>query len=176
MSGLLFLTSEDFALNKGKSGNILTINIPGFSLVLFYSTKCKYCKDYIPVFKKLPGSVGGCKFGMINVSHNKRVVMMSRQSISKIEVVPYILLYINGKPYMSYKGPPNVKEISRFIVEVSKNIKKQQQNAPTKENNKVIRKKGAIPAYTIGNPLCGPDDNVCYLQFNLAYGEETRKR
>ena len=95
MSGLLFLTSDDFGLNKGVRGNIMCNTIQGFSLVLFYSTQCDHCKELIPIFKQLPGTVGGCQFGMINVSNNRKCVIMSRDTIAPIQVVPYIILYIN---------------------------------------------------------------------------------
>jgi hypothetical protein len=171
MSGLLFLTAEDFQLFRGTKGNIMGTTIPGFSLILFYSTQCSHCQTLIPIFKKLPGTVGGCQFGMINVSHNKSCIMMSRKTIDPIQVVPYIILYVNGKPYMRYKGPQDAKEIARFIVEVSQRA--QQSIKRTAKTEAKIRKnpKGGIPAYTIGKPLCGPDDDVCYLEFNNAYGQ-----
>jgi hypothetical protein len=171
MSGLLFLTADDFNLVKGAKGPIMTNNIQGFSLILFFSTQCEHCQSLIPIFKSLPGTVGGCQFGMINVSHNKKCIMMSRNSIAPIEVVPYIILYINGKPYMRYQGPHSKAEITRFIVEVSQNIQGKQQTF-TKDNNRQITQdsKSGIPAYSAGQPLCGPDDKVCYLEFNNAYG------
>ena len=77
MSGLLFLTSQDFQIQKGVKGPILCTNIQGFSLILFYSTQCTHCQTLIPIFKILHGAIGGCQFGMINVSHNKQCVLMS---------------------------------------------------------------------------------------------------
>ena len=171
MSGLLFLTSSDFSLQKGTKGNILCNSIPGFSLILFYSTQCNYCKTFIPIFKKLPTSVGCCQFGMINVSHNKNCILMSRNSISPISVVPYVILYVNGRPYMRYQGPQDIKEISRFIIDVSKSLTGKTKNLKLEKRVKQDVK-GSIPAYTIGQPLCGPDDKVCYLEFNSAYNED----
>lgn len=169
MSGLLFLNSEDFQIQRGQKGSILCTNIQGFSLILFYSTQCEHCQSLIPIFKRLPGSVGGCQFGMINVSHNKQSVIMSRQTIAPIKVVPYIVLYINGRPYMRYNGPHDPREIGRFIVEVAKKVQKNQNFAKDDQRIKENPRDG-IPAYTIGHPLCGPDDKVCYLDFNDAYG------
>ena len=37
MSGLLFLTKEDFSLKRGVKGNELVHSIPGFSFILFSS-------------------------------------------------------------------------------------------------------------------------------------------
>ena len=34
---------------------------------------------------------------------------MSKKSISPITVVPYVILYVNGKPYMRYQGPQDSK-------------------------------------------------------------------
>jgi hypothetical protein len=170
MSGLLFLTSEDFHIQRGSKGPIMCTSLQGFSFILFYSTQCEHCQSVIPIFKRLPGSVGGCQFGMINVSHNKQCIMMSRQTIAPIQVVPYIVLYINGKPYMRYNGPHDPKEIGRFIVEVAQKVQEKQDF--TKDNRVKKDPSGGIPAYTIGHPLCGPDDKVCYLEFDDAYGND----
>ena len=173
MNGLLFLNSEDFQLQNGTKGPIMCTNIRGFSLILFYSTQCQYCQSLIPIFKNLPGKIGGCQFGMINVSQNKKCVLMSRKSIAPIKVVPYIILYVNGKPYMRYNGPQDANEITRFVVEISKKIRSQENFI---QNDSRIKKgKGNdIPAYTIGKPLCGPDDKVCYLEFDTAYDKEKK--
>ena len=170
MSGLLFLTSQDFSIQKGAKGPILCTNIQGFSLILFYSTKCEHCQNLIPIFKTLGGAIGGCQFGMINVSHNRQAVMMSRETISPITVVPYMVLYINGRPYMRYNGPHDPKEIGRFIVEVSQKVQKKETFAKDDERIKTNAKK--IPEYTIGIPLSGDDDNVCYLEFDTAYTDD----
>ena len=95
---------------------------------------------------------------------------MSRDTIAPIKVVPYIVLYINGKPHMRYNGPYVAEEIGRFIVEVSRTVQKPE-SVVREENVKQDPREG-IPAYTIGHPLCGPDDNVCYLDFDDAYGKD----
>jgi thiol-disulfide isomerase/thioredoxin len=163
MSGLLFLTAEDFAIQQGANGNILCHNIPDFSLILFYSTHCVHCQGLIPIFKRLPGSIGGCQFGMINVSANKACVSLSKNTIAPISYVPYIVLYINGKPFMVYKGPYDEGEIRRFVIEVANNV--QQKRQFSKEKVKQEPDSG-IPAYTIGKPITGGKDQlVCYLTF-----------
>jgi len=168
MSGLLFLTSDDFQLQRGQKGPILCCpNFKGISLILFYSTQCEHCQNIIPIFKRLPGSIGGCQFGMINVSNNKKCVMLSRETIAPIKVVPYILLYVNGRPYMRYNGPHKIEEIGRFVIEVSQKIQKNE--STDKLENVKQSEKNKIPSYTIGKPLCGPDNKVCYLEFDSAY-------
>ena len=165
MSGLLFLTTDDFAILKGTKGDILCNQIPGVSLILFYSTKCVHCHTLIPIFKKLPGTIGGCQFGMLNVSTNKDCVIKSRDTIAPITYVPYIILHVNGKPFMKYSGPHEESEIRRFVHEVANNIQSKQKFSS--ENVKESPGNG-IPQYTIGHPLYG-DDKRCYLEFDTAY-------
>ena len=167
MSGLLFLTSKDFSLGRVPEGHVMCVPIQGFSLMLFYSEKCPHCRDLIPIFKKLPGTVGGCQFGMINVNANKPCIEMSKKTIAPVQYVPYIVMYSDGKPCMTYKGPHDAAVISRFVVEVAKGIKTVKNQT---SSGALIKKddKNKIPAYTIGHPLCG-DDGVCYLEFDDAY-------
>jgi hypothetical protein len=161
-NGLLFLSSEDFRVVKRENDNILVHNIPNFSLILFYSTQCPHCESFINIFKRLPGSIKGCQIGILNVSTNKQCVFSSRDTIAPIEYVPFIILYYNGRPTMIYKGPPDQSEIGRFVVEMSRQIQIEQPQIP---------KGKTIPAYTIGIPLRG-DDDVCYLEFDDAYGQQ----
>jgi hypothetical protein len=166
MSGLLFLTSEDFLVKRGVKGNELVHSIPGFSFILFYSVHCQYCQNFIPVFKKLPGTIAGCQFGMLNVTNNKQLIELSKNTITPIKYVPYMVLYVNSIPYMEYQGPADINNIRNFIIEVANNIEKKQ--SFTKQNVKIENSNNnEIPAYCIGRPICS--GNVCYLDFNKAY-------
>jgi thiol-disulfide isomerase/thioredoxin len=164
MSGLLFLTNEDFGITKGTKGPILSNNIKGLSLILFYSTQCNYCQNFIPIFKRLPGTINGCQFGMINVSQNRQTTELSKQTVAPITYVPYIILYVNGKPYMRYDGPQDINEIKRFVVEVANTIQNREKFV---SNEKIKENKKGIPSYSIGIPYC--EDGVCYLEFDEAY-------
>lgn len=166
MSGLLYFTAEDFAVQKGTKGNIMCHSVPGFCLVLFYSTACSHCQSLIPIFKSMPGTIGGCQFGMINIGNNKKCIEMAKATIAPITYVPYIVLYINGKPFMVYQGDYKADEIRNFIIEVANNVQKKQQFTGGRIKQDSIGG-GSIPAYTIGQPLCG--GKVCYLDFGQAY-------
>ena len=119
---LLFLQTEDFGINNGTKGPIMCHNIRGLSLVLFYSTNCQHSRNLIPIFKRLPGQLGGCQFGMINVSKEKNIIAMSKSTISEIKYVPLMILYVSGRPFIRYDGPHEESEINRFIREVSSKI------------------------------------------------------
>ena len=167
MSGLLFLTSDDFTVNRGTKGNILCSNIPGFSLILFYSTQCHHCNKLIPIFKSLPGTIGGCQFGMINVSTNKKCVKMAKNTIVPIQYVPLLILYINGRPFIKYNGHYEQNDIKTFILDVANKVNNKQKFSNENVTEDV---RGGIPEYSIGHPLYGMD-NVTYLEFDEAYQE-----
>jgi hypothetical protein len=176
MSALLFLSSDDFHIVTGAKADAMCHSIPGLSLILFYSTQCVHCKELIPIFKKLPGTIGGCQFGMINVSLNKPCVRMSKDTTSEIKYVPYILLYVNGRPRTSYRGPHGQQEISQFVFEMSKQLNKQKfTKAPQKQQAQHPSIKedpnGGVSSYG-ACPLKGFSD-ICYLEFDDAYGKET---
>ena len=100
---------------------------------------------------------------------------MSRNSIAPIEYVPYVILFINGKPSMRYDGPADVQTIQKFVIDVSNRFKGQNfnrqegQSAHQKGQQAKIRQQDKrIPEYCIGKPLCG-DNKRCYLEFDTAY-------
>ena len=182
MSGLLFLTSDDFTVQDGTKGKILCNPIPSFSLVLFYSTQCKHCKTLIPIFKRLPGTISGCQFGLLNVGTNMKVVQKSKGTVTEIQYVPLIILYINGKPFMRYAGKYDKDEITQFVVSMSKRVQTKQAFSNTNNNqnksdpNIQEDPRGGIPEYSIGKPLKGDGRlDVCYLEFKNAYAKHLQE-
>ena len=176
MSTLLFLTADDFSLQKGQSGNILCNNITkGYSVVLFYSTQCVHCHSLIPIFKQLPLAIANCQFAMINVSQQKNVVMMSRSTSAPITFVPYIIFYVNGKPFMKYNGPHDGNEIRRFIVDVSRNLQSKQkffdQTGGERQGGDAASEGKAIPEYATGVPKQICREDVCFLEWDTAYAK-----
>lgn len=168
MSGLLFLQTEDFMINKGTKGPILCHGIRGLSLILFYSTNCEHSRNLIPIFKRLPGQLGGCQFGMINVSKEKNIVMMSKSTISEIKYVPLMILYVAGRPFIRYDGPHDETEINRFIREVSNKIQTKEKFSNKEVQKPANNEKRNIPAYASGQPLWGDSDDF-YMEFSEAY-------
>jgi thioredoxin-like negative regulator of GroEL len=163
MNGLLFLSSEDFYLSDTQNEKLLNTTLEqGMMLILFYSTQCEHCQNAIPIWRQLPQMIHGCSFAMINVSTNAKVVHLSKNSISPIQYVPLVILYVNGEPYYKYKGAITLPEIQKFMLQMSKILEsKQQFVSPTVKETK------KIPEYTLGIPYC--DEDVCYLEFDEAY-------
>ncbi len=175
-TGLFFLNDDNFSIQNDPKGKNLCVNIEGYSLIFFYSTNCTHCQGLIPIYKKLPGAVGGCTFAMVNVNASSGVVSKSKSTQSPIKYVPLIVLYINGKPFMRYDGPHKFEEIKRFVIEIAT---KMSQNKPKANNSakQAVNRSGStpskqqnIPAYTIGLPKnSGPRNASQYIKFDTAY-------
>ena len=172
MSGLLFLTADDFSVINDPKNNqqILVNNIPSFSLVLFYSNQCQYCKTILPIMRQLPGTINGCQFGMINVGRNKNVIRMSQNTITPLTYVPYIILYYNKKPYMRYDGPHNMIEIQNFVYEVANSIQRQIDSNNFEDDVEAEDQDFVLPDYCIARPTKGGiKEKICYINFTEAY-------
>lgn len=176
MSGLLFLTKDDFNIQRGINGDVLCIDVKDFCLLLFYAKTCVHCQNIIPVFKQLPGTIGGCQFGTVNIGVNKQLIDVSKNTTTPIKYVPLILLYYNGKPVMSFKSHNQIvteNELRKFIIDVSKSLQQKQsfQQPQTQQSQQPPQQQSQIPQYTIGIPLQGVG-NVCYLDFVEAYDKK----
>lgn len=164
---LIFLRSNDFGLDEGTKGKVLCNNQKGFCLVLFHadSSRCSHCEECIPEFKKLPYKMGGVKFALVNVNRERDIVEMSSHTISPITYVPYIVLYINGRPTFRYDGERTTTKMLEFLNDVLSSL----QSKTNFVNNPSIKIESDIPPYTVGIPanvVCDAEKGVCYLQYN----------
>jgi len=106
-------TANDFRLLHG----VMTINRPGYTLVFFKMTGCAGCNAFAPIFSDLSVTAPGIDhFVTINVSTYRNVVAMSRDTKTPIQIVPLIILYIDGKPYAKYTGKKSLPDVLSFIT------------------------------------------------------------
>lgn len=168
MSGLLFLTSSDFSSQQGQRGNIVCNNIRGISLILLYSPKCEHSQKLFPIFKRLPGTINGCQFGIINVTQETDIIRLSKNSVAPIEYVPLIILYVNGKPFIRYDGPHMETDIRNFLIDVTSKLQAKEKFSDNNKKEGNNKQGKDIPPYTVGVPLCG-EDEIGYLEFDEAY-------
>jgi thiol-disulfide isomerase/thioredoxin len=171
MAGIYYLSSDDFHVEQGQSGQIMCHKIANIAMILFYSKGCDSCKDFIPKFKTLPTKVNGCVFGMVNVSvDGQKIIKLSQSTITPITYVPFVVLYVNGKPYLEYRGAKDVQQIAQFVFEVSQLINNKQQFSKGQVCQGGTQ---GIQGYCpIGKPL---NDDVCYIQYGDAYDPQGKK-
>ena len=132
MNSLLFLSEQDFSIQQGKKGRIMCTNLSGVSLVLFFSKQCDHCVDVFPTFAALPHGIPGCQFAILNISIFPGVAQKAQQTIAPITHVPFIILYVNGKPFMKYNGRKTYEDISNFVNEVLSRIQSKRNFSNTK--------------------------------------------
>lgn len=106
-SNILYLRSENFGIDKittnGSTHSVLCNSIKGVSVVLFYSgSRCAYSRDALSEFKRVAPAVNGIVFGAIDIDNAMAVVRLARSTVTRIEGVPYIMLYLNGIPRQVY--------------------------------------------------------------------------
>lgn len=122
MSGILYLTSDDFVLKSGEKGNLLctTHTLKGLCVILFYSNDCQHSFKLLTKYKQLPKLINGCQFALININKpsNYPVVTLSQNTISPITFVPDIILYVDGIPFIRYDGPHEISPIKQFILDI----------------------------------------------------------
>ena len=169
MQSIISLREDDFQLDHGTKGMVMCTGIKGVSLVMFYSMQCPICTQLIPDYKRLPQLVNGCRFCVVNVNQNAGVIDMSAQTIAPIEVVPYIILYINGRPFLQYDDEPSLYKIVSFLQYSLKLI-------DTKRSfvDRGARVESEIPKYSIAAPYLDfkcSQDGFCYLTADKAYGK-----
>lgn len=143
---ITFLTYKDFQLKTENGKQILFNNMNNLSLVLFYSTKCVHCQNCMPIIKEIPKRYNGCKVGIINVGkqENRSLIQLSSMTNTPIKYVPYIILYVNGRPIMRYDDKHDIDSFLKFITDIAKEI--QQKQVFTDEDEKIDNQP---------QPLCG---------------------
>lgn len=167
MNSLLYLTSDDFQRIQGpKKPELVLKGVNGLALVLFYSTRCKHCHSFIPIFNQLPTDIRGCQYGLVNISNNSNIVQQSKGTVCELKYVPYVIMYMRGRPFMRYDGERTMAGVKKFVTEVISSVSKKQFNVQ-KNNLSKDKRIEKRPAYCIGDPKC--DEDVCYLDYSDAY-------
>jgi hypothetical protein len=169
MNPIKYLTDQDFSIQDGKKGPILANNLKGVSIVLFYSKKCPYCGVALKTFLNLAKMIPNCTFAMLNVSTFYNVAQVSQKTIAPIDVVPYIVLYVNTRPFMRYNGEKTEEEMGGFIMNVLNHIQSKKNFSTMKIDHidELPKINGAIPF----NLVCD-SENSCYLSFGEAYSKD----
>ena len=165
---IFYLSYGDFHIQRGTNSPLLCHGMNHISLIMFHSTQSAYSQQIAPIFKMLPQAIRGCQFGIIKIGQNMNLVQMAAQTNTPIEYVPLIIMYVNGIPYMEYKGPADLENMRQFIITQYTAIEKQisftnQNNTnayaqqATQQNVHYDPSIRRIPQFSLGSPLFGDD-------------------
>lgn len=172
MDSVRYLTDQDFETRNGKNGKILCIKDKSFSMVMFSAPTCHHCTKTYPIFKQLSSVIQKCTFSIVDLSAYPQIAIASRSTISPIERIPMIILYISGVPYLRYDGKREAKDIQEFVVHfLGIAQKRPPSSAPPgshdtgdkEETAQAISSMKVTEGYGIPfNLVCDEDD--CYVQ------------
>lgn len=112
------LNINNFVETKTQSGRVsLNINVPGVSMVMFKLANCKGCSIMEPEFASFAND-GRLKIATIDLTYNRALIGMARNSTTPIQKTPHVIMYVDGKPLAIYKTKPGVPirtNLSNFI-------------------------------------------------------------
>ena len=167
MPTVKFLTTNDFNVSNRTLGNSIT---SGYSLILFHSSRCPHCKLAQEIVAHLSDTVVGCEFGMINLDDNKGVIRLAAQSNLKLEYVPLLVFFANGKAYMMYAGPLNEGNVRQFIEQVARAFAEEYSSGDPNGRTLI----DGVDGCALDDEVC-KDDYVkrqrgCYVTMKEAYG------
>ena len=163
---IYFLDSDNVYICNKESDDCywLKHNIPNLSFILYYSNNCPHCENMLSIMQSLPTKIQGIQMAIFNVSTdaNKQVVLKSIKTNTPLKYVPYMLFYVNGKPYVQYTGEYKLDNILSFLNSVLKSLDK-----PSNTFETVSIPKKVTNGSTFGQPLCS--NKVCFLTMDMAY-------
>lgn len=181
---LIRLDSQSFQKVKGKK-TFLYNNIPGLSAVMFHSADCVHCPKALDEFNKTAGEIPSIRFARLDIKKNNIIYKESKDSDLPILKTPFVVVYKDKKPYMTYNSNKTAEKMVPFFS----NLLIQLRTVPTtfgaaapgrapptpkREEKAVIKRSEAecvdgdcgIPY----NVICDDDEN-CYLTEDEISGE-----
>ena len=117
----IYNISHDTYYVYGRTSKTLNLRIPGNVLVFFKTEGCPGCAAFRPVFERLSNEQPSIKYGVTDLTHDKSVVHMARQTTTEIKTVPYILFYSDERPVARYKltkSNMNIHSLGQFIQQM----------------------------------------------------------
>lgn len=127
--GITFLTQDNFTLQNG--GQKMACDIDGICVVLFMSDKSAPCKKFWPIYTKISNKEQRVTFTSVDVGNNRKIIQMSKSTKTPIINVPYIVLYVDGRPYSIYKGKNEQEPFINFINDVVQRILQTDTSTPS---------------------------------------------
>ena len=132
---LTYYTGADFTVLDNDLSIVDELQNKTTSLLLFYSIQCPHCKDMLQTFRNLLDHVSGINIGIMNINkpENKNVLLESKYTHNtKIEYVPYVLLFYDGKAIARYDDDSHLENILQFIHDTTQNMRQSFENEDTK--------------------------------------------
>lgn len=149
------LKAQDFYL-AGNRNKTLNITLEDNVLVFFKMQGCEGCRRFEPAFYQLVKNDKRIRYATCDISSNRRVPQLSRETNYPIQAVPWIFFYSGGYPVARFKGKKNVPSIQAFIGKAL--IEAQKRQRPKRSFVPQGQRGSHGGSYPQGRPHGGPPD------------------
>lgn len=118
---LLKLDSND--LSRDRNGQIILGPPNKPMLVLVHGSFCHHCRDFLPVYTQASNQYGKVKFAEIQIDAMQPNIKALADYLpnilgQKIQGVPLLVAFKNGRPYQTYSDKRTVESLIRFAKSV----------------------------------------------------------
>jgi len=181
---ILHLNTSHFNIVDGSNGGkVLSCTIPGLVFVFFYvdyvdpskQKKCDNCELLKPEFEHLSKKLEKSyfSFAAVNLNTHSEIAKKSMQTKIKINYVPYLILFVDGTPYLRYDGTSSMQQMEYFLSIAYKEALQKGYKPKAPSGTVSSGGKGtedSTPAYKGGgipyNILCDKNSGLCYFTFD----------
>lgn len=117
---MLELTPADFKIIKTPKGDLVEYLNKKLFVVLFFKDEenKKYSDEYKRVFAEIEETEFECSFATFNVDKYPEQLELASKTKTPINYVPYVVIYAQGRPYMSYSGKIDSVELVKLVTYV----------------------------------------------------------
>jgi hypothetical protein len=108
-------TSQDFQIINGQKKS-LNITQGGIYLIFYKIQGCQGCSAFEPIFLQLSTEDKRVNYGILDLTYNRDIIKVSRDTTTVIEKVPHLILYVQGSPRALFKGEKNLLSLKSFLT------------------------------------------------------------
>lgn len=117
---MIELTPKDFNIINTPKGGLVEYLDKELTVVLFYKNEenKSYSDEFKRIFSEIEETEFECKFATINVDEYPEQLELATKTRTPINYVPYVVVYAQGRPYMSYSGKIDSVELVKLVTYV----------------------------------------------------------
>ena len=134
---ILHLTNNDFYVDNGKKGKVMCTTQKDILFAFFHlnDNECSNCTTMIPEFVNVAKRLPQIKYALVNLSKYPEIFKKTVDTIAPIKYVPYLIIFVNNRPFLRYDGGKSSSEMYNFIKELLENMPKYlPQYQPSQQN------------------------------------------
>ena len=123
---ILHLTNNDFYVDNGKKGKVMCTTQKDILFAFFHlnDNECSNCTTMIPEFVTVAKRLPQIKYALVNLSKYPDIFKKTVDTIAPIKYVPYLIIFVNNRPFLRYDGGKSSSEMYEFIKELLENMPK----------------------------------------------------